>query len=158
MLLLKKAAKRLYLILKIKQLFDYILYPTYNRLLDIYKTMKKTAASQNKNKSRSLNRTASVGLIEYLNQKYENSIPLSALTAAHKLYGRSRLITKEDKFVKRFSDNKGNIHTARLVDYLGKSEPQEKGKGLSDEAVKRVYDNFSNHDGKLTFEYIMKMG
>lgn len=58
----------------------------------------------------------------------------------------------------RFSDGKGNIDTQRLVDYLGKSEPQEKGKGLSEEAIKRVYDNFCNHDGKLTFEYIMKMG
>lgn len=24
--------------------------------------------------------------------------------------------------------------------------------------MRRVYDNGSNHDGKLTFEYIMKMG
>lgn len=120
--------------------------------------MKKTAASQNKNKSRSINRTASVGLIQYLNQKYEKSIPLSALTAAHKLYGKTRALNKEDKFVKRFSDNKGNIDTTRLVEYLGKSEPTERGKGLSDQAVKRVYDNFSNPDGKLTFEFIMKMG
>ena len=41
---------------------------------------------------------------------------------------------------------------------MGKTEPQEKGKGLSEDAMKRVYDNFCNHDGKLTFEYIMKMG
>lgn len=80
------------------------------------------------------------------------------MTAAHKLYGKSRPLAKDDKFVNRFSDNRGNIDTGRLVDYLGRSEPQERGKGLSDEAVKRVYDNFSNHDGNLTFEYIMKMG
>lgn len=26
------------------------------------------------------------------------------------------------------------------------------------EAIGRVYQNFANHDGKLSFEYIMKMG
>lgn len=48
---------------KMKLLIVYILYLPYNHLLDIYQDMKKTAVSQNKNKSRSVNRTASVGLI-----------------------------------------------------------------------------------------------
>ena len=29
---------------------------------------------------------------------------------------------------------------------------------MTEDALKRVYDNGSNHDGRLTFEYIMKMG
>jgi Ca2+-binding EF-hand superfamily protein len=97
-------------------------------------------------------------LVDYLNQKYKGSIPVAALTAAHKLYGKGRPLNKEDRFVKRFSDGKGNVETLKLVDYLGKNEVQERGKGLSEDAMKRVYGNFANHDGKLTFEYIMKMG
>lgn len=120
--------------------------------------MKRVSNSQNKSKSRSLARSASAGLVEFLKKKYDNSVPVSTLTATHKLYGKARPIAKEDRFVKRFSDKKGGVDTDKLVDYLGKVEVQERGKGLSDEAMKRVYDNCSNQDGKLTFEYIMKMG
>lgn len=44
------------------------------------------------------------------------------------------------------------------MQYLGKVEVQEKGKRLTEDAMRRVYQNCSNHDDRLTFEYIMKMG
>ena len=74
------------------------------------------------------------------------------------MYGRGRPLTKDDRFIQRFSDKKGNLDTNKFVDYLSKNEVQERGKGLTEEALKRVYGNCSNQDGKLTFEYIMKMG
>ena len=120
--------------------------------------MKRFSTSQNKSKSRSVARCASAGLIDFLKQKYERGIPVSFVTAAHKLYGKGKALNKEDRFVKRFSDNRGNIDTNKFCEYLGKNEVQERGKGLTEEALKRVYGNCSNHDGKLTFEYIMKMG
>ena len=121
-------------------------------------SIKNKPTSQGKSKSRSLQRAPSPGLVEYLDKKYQKSIPLSALTAAHKLYGRTKPLAKDDRFVQRFTDSKGNINGTKLLDYLNKSEPQEKGKPLTAEAIGRVYQNFANHDGKLSFEYLMKMG
>ena len=121
-------------------------------------SMKRYTTSQNKSKSRSVARCASAGLIDFLKQKYERGIPVSFVTAAHKLYGKGKALNKDDRFIKRFSDNRGNLDTNRLCQYIGKSEVQERGKGLTEDAMKRVYGNCSNHDGKLTFEYIMKMG
>lgn len=120
--------------------------------------MKRHSTSQNKSKSRSVVRSASIGLIEFVKQKHERTIPVAFITAAHKLYARGKALEKEDRFVKRFSDKKGLIDTNRFVEYLGKGELQERGKGLSEESMKRVYENCCNQDGKLTFEYIMKMG
>jgi hypothetical protein len=120
--------------------------------------MKNKSTSQNKSKSRSLTRTPSPALLTYLEQKYQKAIPIAAVTAAHKLYGRTKPLTKDDRFIQRFADGKGNLDAPRLMEYLGKSEVQEKGKGLTVEAIGRVYSNFANHDGKLSFEYLMKMG
>jgi hypothetical protein len=121
-------------------------------------TIKNKSISQGKGKSRSLQRAPSPGLLEYVEKKYQKSIPVSAITAAHKLYGRTKALGKDDRFIQRFSDGKGNVDAPRLLEYLNKSEPQEKGKPLTAEAIGRVYQNFANHDGKLSFEYIMKMG
>lgn len=86
--------------------------------------MKNKSTSHNKSRSRSLHRTASTGLIDYLNKKYQGSIPVSAITAAHKLYGRGKPLCKEDRFIKRFSDDRGNIEAPKLIDYLSKVEIQ----------------------------------
>lgn len=94
-------------------------------------TTKNKSISQGKSKSRSLQRAPSPGLVEYLDKKYQKSIPVSALTAAHKLYGRTRPLGKDDRFVQRFSDGKGNVDGTKLLDYLSKPEPQEKGKPLT---------------------------
>lgn len=119
--------------------------------------MKRNNTSQNKSKSRSLTRTASPGLVQYVSEKYQKKIPLAAITAAQKVYGKMKTLGKDDKLVKRYADEKGNIDTAGLLGYLGNPEVHEKGKPLTEDALHRVYDNYSN-DGKLTFEYIMKMG
>jgi len=102
--------------------------------------MKRISTSaQNKAKSRSINRSASAGLIEYINRKFGPKMPVAALTSAHKMFGRSKPLTKDDKFIARFSDQPGFINATKLVEYLGQNETHEKGKMLSDEAVKRVY-------------------
>lgn len=119
---------------------------------------QRVNTSQNKNKSRSVVRCASAGLVDFLKKKYDNSIPISIITTAHKLYGAAKPLSKEDRFIKRFSDNRSTLDTNRLLDYFGQVEVLEKGKGLSTEAMKRVYNNCCNQDGKLTFEFIMKMG
>lgn len=80
--------------------------------------MKNKSTSNNKSRSRSLNRTASTGLIDYLNKKYQNSVPVAAVTAAHKLYGSGKPLNKEDRFIKRFTDNRGNIDAPKLIGYL----------------------------------------
>ena len=120
--------------------------------------MKNKSTSNHKSKSKSLLRSASAGLMDFLRQKYERGIPVPLVTAAHKMYGKGKTLTKDDKFIQRFSDRKGNLDTNKFVEYLGKEETMEKGKGLNEESLKRVYENSSNQDGKLTFEYIMKMG
>ena len=94
--------------------------------------MKRQSASNHKSKSRSVARSASTGLINFIKGKYEKNIPVSFLTAAHKLYGKNKALNKEDRFIKRFSDNRGNIDTNKLVDYLSKADHHEKGKPLNE--------------------------
>lgn len=117
----------------------------------------KRSASQNKSRSRSFIRTPSTGLIDYLEKKYQKSIPVSAITAAHKLYTKSKALSKEDRFIKRFQGSNGEIDTQSFLGYLNKNEYLEKGKPLRVESIDRVYKNYANHDGKLSFDYIMKM-
>lgn len=83
-----------------------------------------TSMSMSKSKSRSLTRCASVGLVDYLKQKYDRGIPVSAVTAAHKLYGRGKPLAKDDRFLKRFSTSRGEVDTGKLIDYLGRPEIQ----------------------------------
>ena len=111
-----------------------------------------------KSKSRSLSRTPSPALTAFLDKKYESSMPPAALTAAMKLYGKNAPLKKDSRFIQRFTDEKGNIETSRMVQYLNEDEVVERGKGLSEEAVGRVYQTCSNQDNNLSFEYIMKMG
>lgn len=119
--------------------------------------MKNKSISQGKAKSRSVERVPSAALLDYLSQKYQKAIPLAAITAAQKMYGKGRPLAKEDKFVKRFSDSRGSIDAPKLLEYLGRPETQERGRPLNPEAIGRVYQNFANNEGKLSFEYIMKM-
>jgi Ca2+-binding EF-hand superfamily protein len=70
-------------------------------------------------------------LLDYLDRKYQKSIPVSAVTAAHKLYGKSKPLSKEDRFIKRFSDDKGEIDAPKFVTYLNKNEPLERGRPLN---------------------------
>jgi hypothetical protein len=85
--------------------------------------MNSKSTSRDKSKSRSLNRTPSTGLLDYLDKKYQQSIPLVAVTAAHKLYGQTKPLTREDRFLKRFTDLKGDIDAPKFVDYLNRNEP-----------------------------------
>lgn len=107
--------------------------------------MKNKSLSQGKAKSRSLERAPSAALLDYLSQKYQKAIPLAAITAAQKMYGKARPFNKDDKFVKRFADSKGSFDAPKLIEYLSKPETQERGKALNPEAIGRVYQNFANN-------------
>jgi hypothetical protein len=121
--------------------------------------MKRSSVSpQPKGKSKSLTKTASPALVEYLNQQYPKKIPIAALTAATKYFGRGRPLKKDDRVIRRLAGSDADLPTATLVDLLGSQETHERGKVLSDEAIKRVYQSFANAEGKLSFEYIMKLG
>ena len=120
--------------------------------------MRKSVSPQPKTRSKSLNRVASVGLIDFLKEKYPKKVPIAAITAATKLYGRGKPLNKDDRIVKRLAGNASDIPTSSLIDLLSSQEAHEKGKSLTDEGVRRVYQNFANAEGKLTFDFIMKMG
>lgn len=77
--------------------------------------MKNKSISQSKSKSRSLNKTPSSGLIDYMGQKYPKNIPIAAITAAQKMYGKTKPLNKDDKILKRYADNKGNIDAPKLI-------------------------------------------
>jgi hypothetical protein len=120
--------------------------------------MKRNSVSpQGKSKSRSLTRSASAGLIDYIQSKYSKKIPIAAVTAVQKIYGKLKPIKKDDKIIQRLADDSNNLSTAKIVEYLSKAETHEKGKPLGAEALKRVFESYSQ-DNKLSFEYIMKMG
>ncbi len=121
--------------------------------------MKKSILSPpSKSKNKSLQKSASGGLVDFLNSKFPKRIPIAAITAATKFYGRGKPLLKDDKLVKRLAGNGSDVETASLVTLLAGQEYHEKGKPLSEEGVRRVYQTFANAEGKLTFEYIMKMG
>lgn len=121
--------------------------------------MKKAAAnSQPKGKSKSLTKSASVGLVGYLNQQYPKKIPVAALTAATKFFGKGKPLKKDDKIIRRLTGSDAEIATSTLIDLLNTNETHERGKVLSEEAVKRAYQTFANPEGKLSFEFVMKMG
>jgi hypothetical protein len=85
--------------------------------------MKKSSISpQGKAKSKSLSRAASNGLLEFLKEKYPKRIPISAITAVTKAYGRGRPLNKDDRIVKRLAGNASDIPTSSLVDLLSSEE------------------------------------
>ena len=49
-------------------------------------------------------------------------MPPSALTAAIKLYGKGNPLPKDSRFIQRFSDEKGDIETGKLMEYLSQDE------------------------------------
>ena len=116
------------------------------------KSMKKSTISpQPKGKSKSLTRTASAGLIDFLNKQFPAKVPISAITAATKYFGKGKPLQKEDKTIRRLAGKNSDIPTSTLIDLINSQEVHERGKKLSDEGVKRVYQNFANPEGKLTF-------
>ncbi len=119
--------------------------------------MNRTSVSpQPKSKAKPQAKGPSAGLTDFLKAKYDGKVPLAALTAASKLYGKGRPLKKDDRTLKRLSTNTSEISVGVLSEFLS-TETQEKGKGLSEDAVRRVFGNFAN-DGKLSFEYVLKMG
>jgi len=64
----------------------------------------KKPNTNSKNKSRSHSRTPSPGLNDYLGSKFKTTMPVAALTAAHKLYGKDKPLEKEHRFITRFAD------------------------------------------------------
>jgi hypothetical protein len=116
--------------------------------------MRKSRARTSKSKSRE--RGASEELISFVNNKFSNKVPVSFLTGLTKTYCKKGLDASHP-FVKRYSNGKF-VDGKRLTDYLSQKTHHEKGKPLSEEAVKRVYQNCCNPEGKLSFEYLMKAG
>lgn len=121
--------------------------------------MKKSSVSPApKGKSKSLTKTASAGLVTFLNEKFPKKVPVAAITAATKYFGKGRPLRKDDRIIRRLAGSDSDISTATLLDVLGSQETHERGKALSDEAVRRVYQSYANAEGKLSFEYILKLG
>lgn len=120
--------------------------------------MKKSTISPSaKGKSKSLTRTASTGLVDFLNKQFPAQVPVSAITAATKYFGKGKPLQKQDKTIRRLAGKNSDIPTPTLVDLINSQEVHERGRKLTDEGVKRVYQNFANPEGKLTFQYILKM-
>ncbi len=70
--------------------------------------MKRSSVSPNmKSKGKSLQKCASTNLIEFINSKYPKKVPIAAITAATKYFGKGKALKKDDQIVKRLS-GKGN--------------------------------------------------
>lgn len=121
--------------------------------------MKKSSVSPTpKAKSKSLTKIASPGLTDFLNQQFPKKVPVAAITAATKYFGKGKPLKKDDRIVRRLAGSESEISTATLLDVLNSQETHERGKPLSEEAVRRVYQSYANAEGKLSFEYILKLG
>ena len=81
--------------------------------------MKRSSVSpQGKSKSKSLSKVASGGLVDFLKDKYPKKVPIAAVTALTKVYGRNKALNKDDRIVKRLAGNASDIPTASLIDLL----------------------------------------
>ena len=56
--------------------------------------MNRSSVSQPKSKGKSLSKAPSAGLIDFLNKNYGGKIPVAAITASSKYFGKNRLIKK----------------------------------------------------------------
>ena len=97
-------------------------------------------------------------LINFIKTGFDGKIPITYLTGITKKYNKQRCLHEEDKFIQRFVEGKNYVSSNKLIDYLKTNMSRVKGEPLSDESVKRVYNNCSNPQGKMTIQYIMKMG
>lgn len=121
--------------------------------------MKRSSVTPgSKSKNKSLTKSASVGLVDFVSKAYPKKVNVAAITAASKVYGKGKTLTSETKALKRLAGSTNGIQTGKLIEYIKTADTQERGKALTDDGVKRVYQNFANSDGKLSFEYIMKLG
>ena len=114
--------------------------------------MRKSRARTSKSKSREP--SVSEEVVSFVNRKFKNKVPVSFLTGLSKTYSK-KPIDANSPLIKRHSDGKF-VDGIKLTQYLGEKTHHEKGKPLSEDAIKRVFKNCSNPEGKLSFEYIMK--
>lgn len=110
---------------------------------------RSSISPQAKSKGKQVGRVPSAGLLSTLNKSFGDKIPVAAITAASKYYGKGRPLRKDDRTLKRLSNNGSDVSTAALNAFLA-TETHEKGKPLSEEAVKRIFASFAN-EGKLSF-------
>ena len=113
---------------------------------------RSSVSPQNKAKSKSLQKSASGGLVDFLKAQYPKKVPVAALTAISKYFAKGRPLQKDDKIIKRLAGNTSEIPTNSVIDLISAPGYHEKGKPLAEESVRRVYQNFANPEGKLTFD------
>lgn len=97
-------------------------------------------------------------LLNFLKNGFDGKIPLAYITGITKKYNKGRCLHEEDKFIQRFVEGKNYVSANRLVDYLQTNMSRVRGQPLSDESVRRVYNNCSNPEGKMTIDQLMRMG
>jgi hypothetical protein len=118
--------------------------------------IKRKAASPKR--GRNTSGVASDELLTFLKTGFGGKIPLAYITGITKKYNKERCLHEEDKFIQRFVEGKNYVSANKLADYLQTSMPRVKGQPLTDESVRRVYNNCVNPEGKLTIDQIMRMG
>lgn len=110
---------------------------------------RSSISPQAKSKPKQLAKTPSAGLLDFINANYNGRVPVAAITAATKYYGKNRPLKKEDRVISRLSNHSSEISTNTLNQFLS-TETHEKGKPLSEDAIKRIFQGFAN-EGKLSF-------
>lgn len=102
--------------------------------------MRRSRVRTSKSKSREP--SISEDVVNFVNKKFNSKVPLPFLTGLTKTYCKKPLDANHP-FVKRHSEGKF-VNGQKLIQYLGEKTHHEKGKPLSDEAIKRVYQNCCN--------------
>ncbi len=83
-------------------------------------------------------------LINFIKTGFDGKIPIAYVTGITKKYNKERCLHEEDKFIQRFVEGKSYLSSNKLIDYLKTDMSRVKGQPLSDESVKRVFNNCSN--------------
>ncbi len=101
--------------------------------------------------------SASQNLQRVISEDLGKEVSVHLITGLSKIHG-IHPIPADSKILKRISDSKGLISTKTMSETLSQKETFTKGTPLSDESIKRIHKGFCDSDGKLSFEYIVKMG
>ncbi len=100
--------------------------------------MNRSSISPQAKSKPKLDKVPSPALVEFINVNYSGKVPVAAITAATKYFGRNRPLKKEDRAISRLSNRSSEISTTVLNQFLN-TETHEKGKTLSEDALKRIF-------------------
>lgn len=79
---------------------------------------RSSVSPQAKSKAKQQGKVPSAGLTEFLKANFNGKVPVAAVTAATKFYGKNRPLKREDRTIQRLSSSTSEISASALTEFL----------------------------------------